>query len=124
MVDKEYLAVKEKMEADLVRFKEQLAQIRDMSSDDNRREGSPYGKKEEEAAETAEIENRWALEKRVLEQIAEYESAVKKFDVGTYGLCEMCGQKIAAERLEAVPHAKLCITCKSAKAKEAKGFAV
>ncbi len=123
MAEKKYLAVKEKMEADLLRFKEQLAQIRDMSSEENRREGSPYGKKEEEAAETAEIENRWALEKRVLEQITEYENALKKFEKGNYGICEMCGQQIAPERLEAVPHAKLCISCKAAKAKEAKGFA-
>ena len=123
MVDKKYVAVKEKMEADLLRFKEQLEQIRDVGGDENRREGSPYGKKEEEATETAEIENRWALEKRVLEQITEYESAIKKFENGNYGICEMCGQQIGPERLEAVPHAKLCINCKAAKAKGAKGFA-
>ncbi len=124
MVDSKLKALKEKMESDLARSKEQLDQIRDLSGEENRREGSPYGKKEEEAAETSEIESRWALEKRLLGQIADLENAVKKFDKGTYGICEKCGQQIASERLEAIPQAKLCIQCKAAKSKEAKGFAV
>lgn len=123
MAEQTLKALKEKMVADLARFKEQLEQLRDMSGEENRREGSPYGKKEEEAAETSEIENRLALEKRLLEQIADLDNAVKKFDQGTYGLCEKCGQHIAPERLEAIPQAKLCITCKAAKLKETKGFA-
>jgi RNA polymerase-binding protein DksA len=29
-----------------------------------------------------------------------------------YGKCESCGQEIAFERLDALPHARLCINCK------------
>ena len=29
-----------------------------------------------------------------------------------YGVCEECGEKIAYERLDALPHARLCIRCK------------
>ena len=123
MVKKQYRALKEKLETDLVRLKEQLDQVRDIAGEENRREGSPYGKKEEEAAETSEIENRMAQEKRLLEQIMEIENALKKFDNDTYGLCERCGQPIAIERLEVIPQAKLCIACKAARAKEVKGFA-
>ncbi|MDD5604747.1 MAG: TraR/DksA C4-type zinc finger protein [Dehalococcoidales bacterium] len=115
MVEKKYKALKEKMEADLLRLKEQLEQIRDIGGEDNRREGSPYGKKEEEAAETAEIESRMAMEKRLLEQINDIEDALKKFDDGSYGMCEKCGQTIVYERLEILPQARLCINCKSAK---------
>ncbi|MBN1368670.1 MAG: TraR/DksA C4-type zinc finger protein [Dehalococcoidaceae bacterium] len=123
MVEKKYQALKEKLEADLLRLKEQLGQIRDIGGEENRREGSPYGKKEEEAAETSEIENRLALEKRLLEQIMDTETALKKFETGNYGLCDKCGQTIAFERLEFLPQAKLCITCKAAQSKEVKGFA-
>ncbi len=123
MVEEKYQALKERLEADLSRLTEQLEQLRNISGEENRREGSPYGKKEEEAAETAEIENRMALEKRLLEQIMEVENALKKFETDTYGLCERCLQPIAVERLEAIPQAKLCITCKAATAKETKGFA-
>ena len=31
---------------------------------------------------------------------------------GIYGTCESCGQPIARERLEVVPHARLCVRCK------------
>jgi RNA polymerase-binding transcription factor DksA len=35
-------------------------------------------------------------------------------ELGTYGVCERCGKAIAAERLEALPWAILCIDCKRA----------
>lgn len=38
--------------------------------------------------------------------------ALKKMELGTYGICERCGQPIAVERLEALPWAILCIDCK------------
>jgi RNA polymerase-binding protein DksA len=46
----------------------------------------------------------------VLEDIGE---ALEKLKKGTYGVCESCEQPIPEERLEAVPHAKLCLKCKT-----------
>ena len=83
-----------------------------------RREGSPFGKREEEATESFELEKRLALEKQVREHLAEVEHALDKFEKGTYGLCDSCGQPIAPDRLEALPRASLCVNCK---AKNAKG---
>lgn len=45
--------------------------------------------------------------------IAEIDRALAKIDAGTYGLCERCGAEIPHARLEALPHAALCVTCKS-----------
>jgi len=39
--------------------------------------------------------------------------ALERVESGTYGLCQSCGKPISDERLEAVPHARLCITCKA-----------
>jgi DnaK suppressor protein len=44
--------------------------------------------------------------------LREVERALAKIDEGTYGKCERCGGPIAAERLEAIPWALLCIDCK------------
>ena len=37
--------------------------------------------------------------------------ALAKFERGTYGICEGCGEKIDWARLEAKPEAQLCIKC-------------
>jgi RNA polymerase-binding protein DksA len=41
------------------------------------------------------------------------DQALERIENGTYGDCQECGNPIGNERLEAVPHARLCITCKS-----------
>lgn len=82
---------------------------------DERREGSPFGKREEEATETLELEKRLSLEKRIRNSLVEIEHALYKFEQGTYGLCDICGQPIDPARLEALPQANLCLSCKAAK---------
>lgn len=44
-------------------------------------------------------------------RIAEVDEALHRVDTGTYGVCEGCGQPIAAERLEVRPFARRCIAC-------------
>ena len=84
------------------------------------KEGSPYGKKEEGAAEAFELEKRLALEKRLIESRNEVEHALSKFEQGTYGLCDVCGKSIRVERLEVFPQASLCLNCKASQSKNAK----
>ncbi len=86
-----------------------------------RREGSPFGKREEEADEASELEKRLALEKRLRDTLAEIERALQKYEAGTYGLCDSCGQPIEQARLEALPQANLCLSCKAHQAKGATG---
>ena len=61
-------------------------------------------------AERAEVE---AVAGSLAESLAEVEHALAKFDEGTFGACEGCGQAIAPARLEAKPAARLCINCAS-----------
>lgn len=86
-----------------------------------RREGSPFGKREEEASEAFELEKRLALEKKLRGTLAEIEHSLEKYEAGTYGLCDSCGQPIELTRLQALPQANLCLSCKSRQAKDAKG---
>ncbi len=82
-----------------------------------RREGSPFGKREEEAAEAADLERRMALEQKLGALILDTDRALEKLDNGTYGTCDVCRQPISPERLEALPAAHLCLKCKSAQDK-------
>lgn len=102
------------------RLSEQLDQLEAGIRSLEKREGSPFGKREEGATETLELENRLALEKRVRDQLAAVEHALHKFEEGTYGLCESCGQPIDPERLDALPRARRCMSCKTQQAKIAK----
>ncbi|MBF8303936.1 MAG: DnaK suppressor protein-like protein [Dehalococcoidia bacterium] len=97
----------------------ELEQLKaDIRPSEVRREGSPFGKREEEATESFELEKRLALEKQVREHLSEVEHALRKFEEGSYGLCDICHQPIDPARLEALPQANLCLDCK---AKNAKG---
>ena len=110
------------LESERKRLLEEVEQLKaEAHPADERREGSPFGKREEEATETFELEKRLALEKRLRGQLAEVEHALGKFEDGTYGLCDVCGQSIDPARLEALPHASLCLNCKAQQAKNAKG---
>ena len=82
-----------------------------------RREGSLYSEQGELATEIVEAQKGLILEKRVRDQLAEVEHALHKFDHGTYGLCDICGQPIEPARLEALPQANLCLSCKAHQAK-------
>jgi len=108
------------LEQEQKRLTEELSQLTGNMSPE-RREGSPFGKREEEATESFELEKRLALEQRTKSQLAEIEHALLKFEEGTYGLCDECGQPIDPARLEALPQANLCLNCKALQAKNAKG---
>ncbi|HEX6393206.1 MAG TPA: TraR/DksA C4-type zinc finger protein [Acidimicrobiales bacterium] len=44
---------------------------------------------------------------------AEIDRALAKIEAGTYGFCEQCGDPIPDARLQALPYAALCVSCKS-----------
>jgi DnaK suppressor protein len=45
--------------------------------------------------------------------VEEIDAALDKITAGTYGFCESCGSPVPKARLEALPHARLCVSCKS-----------
>jgi RNA polymerase-binding protein DksA len=49
------------------------------------------------------------LEEGAKETLAEIDAALQRIEDGTYGICENCGKPIGAERLAALPWARLCI---------------
>jgi RNA polymerase-binding transcription factor DksA len=62
---------------------------------------------------TAERGEAEALAGELRDALAEVEAAIARVSEGTYGNCERCGQPIAPARLEAMPAARLCISCAS-----------
>jgi DnaK suppressor protein len=105
MDDKERQAVRERLEAELAETQEELARLEqklEVEVEYGLGEGDPI---------IYEREMNMALRRRVKRKINSLEEALTRFDEGTYGICERCGKVISAQRLEAVPQARLCIDC-------------
>jgi DnaK suppressor protein len=113
-------AVRTKLEAEKKRVQDELEVLKVSGSHptDERREGSAFGKREEEATESMEMEKRLALENRLNGLLKEVERALQKMDDGSYGTCDMCQSPIDPARMEALPQAILCMNCRQ-KAKNA-----
>ncbi|MGI6343623.1 MAG: TraR/DksA C4-type zinc finger protein [Bacillota bacterium] len=63
------------------------------------------------ATETWERGKDLALRENQRLLLEEIDAALQRIEDGTYGWCVDCGQPIARERLEAVPHASRCVHC-------------
>ncbi len=68
----------------------------------------------DQGSATFERELDMTLEENVRDLLAEVRGALARIEAGTYGICERCGAAIPLERLEAMPTASLCVTCKEA----------
>jgi len=111
----------ERLKQGQMRLNHELQQLKaEEKSADEQREGSPFGKREEGATEAFELEKRMALERRLTDALVEVEHALKKYEAGTYGICDLCGRPIEPARLEALPQANLCLECKARQAKNAR----
>ena len=111
--------IRSRLESEKKRIEDELATLASSRSTDDRREGSPFGKREEEATESMELEKRLALESRLNSLLNEVQRALHKLDAGTYGYCDMCNTAIDPARMEALPQAILCLSCRQ-KVKNAK----
>ena len=109
------------LEIERKRLNDELTQMQtNASTAEERREGSPFGKREEEATETLELEKRLTLENRIRQELSNVEHALEKIKNGTYGVCDNCGKPIDPNRLEALPQATVCMSCKALLAKNGK----
>lgn len=67
----------------------------------------------DEGSELFEREKNLTVQRTLEETLQNVNEALRKFDEGTYGLCETCGQPISEKRLRALPAATHCIECQS-----------
>ncbi|PYJ49986.1 MAG: transcriptional regulator [Verrucomicrobia bacterium] len=118
--------------------KEKLLQLRDAMVDSmagvaqdtlrSRAEGSEasaFGMHQADAGSDA-YDRDFALSLLSQEQDALYEidQALKRIELGTYGVCEMSGKPIPRARLEAIPFARFTVQCQSQLEKQSKASRV
>lgn len=68
----------------------------------------------EAAAESTEREKAALMASEEGRRLVEVDRALDRLTrrPGSFGVCRSCGEEIAFERLEALPHTELCIECK------------
>src|SRR5438094_7462029 len=118
--------------------KQKLLELRDMMVDSmagvaqgtlrSRAEGSEasaFGMHQADAGSDA-YDRDFALSLLSQEQDALYEidEALKRIELGTYGVCEMSGKPIPHTRLEAIPFARFTVDCQSQLEKQNKASRV
>src|SRR6266705_2446331 len=118
--------------------KEKLLQLRDAMVDSmagvaqdtlrSRAEGSEasaFGMHQADAGSDA-YDRDFALSLLSQEQDALYEidQALKRIEIGTYGVCELSGKPIPRARLEAIPFARFTVQCQSQLEKQSKASRV
>lgn len=86
--------------------------LSDTTGGDYFEESSPYSLHMEQGTDTMEKEKNYLLAARQRKFLQYLDDAIKRIDRGVYGFCQDCGKLIDKARLEAVPHAQLCISCK------------
>lgn len=75
-------------------------------------ENSTYSLHMEQGTDAMEREKTFLFASREGKFLNYLEDALKRIEKGEYGRCTDCGKLIEKERLEAVPHAQLCVLCK------------
>jgi DnaK suppressor protein len=88
-------------------------------------EASAFGMHQADAGSDA-YDRDFALSLLSQEQDALYEidQALKRIEMGTYGVCEMSGKQIPRARLEAIPFARFTVECQSQLEKQNKASRV
>ena len=88
------------------------ASMMDVQTGEYVTENSTYSLHMEQGTDTMEREKTFLFASREGKFLNYLDDALKRIEKGEYGFCIDCGSLIDKERLEAVPHAQLCIKCK------------
>jgi len=71
----------------------------------------PHADSEERATEREGDEVLEDLGQAAVAELRAIDAALQRIEDGTFGECVRCGDEIAPERLDVVPHAPLCHSC-------------
>ena len=103
---------REELEAERAQLLEQVAELDAEADVNNWREGGFDDDPADAGSASFERETAQSLSNHARRLLTQIDDALRRMDAGSYGICERCGERIEADRLEALPYATLCMTCK------------
>jgi DnaK suppressor protein len=110
------VSARKDLDAQLVRLDKEILELEKARENTrhDKDETAGYGNGVGEAAsETSEAERDLALIDNLQQMREHVREAIVRVEDGSYGRCVTCAQPIPPERLEVIPHASQCVSCKS-----------
>jgi len=106
--------MRRQLEAERADLQDELVSQRAVAETEEKSEHAGQGNHmADDASEMFEQEKNLALQQNTAQLLAQVESALRRMDAGFYGVCESCGQAIDHARLETLPYATRCVSCKA-----------
>jgi RNA polymerase-binding protein DksA len=109
-------AIRARLTEELEGLREQQAELEEDSFDSTQSDMTGEVGMDEDFADagtaTFDRERDLSIRNNISDLIDQVTRALQKIDEGTYGTCEHCGRPINEARLQALPHALLCMDCK------------
>ena len=103
------LKLRAMLEGKRTELMEQIKRAREESLDVDRTSFAEVG---DLVSASVEKEKAFEQGEAGVQGLREIAGALQKLKEGTYGICERCDKPIGVKRLEAMPHARLCVKCK------------
>jgi RNA polymerase-binding transcription factor DksA len=95
-----------------LRRREELQSRASSASADLRHESDPLSADfAEQVTQRESDEVLGAITESAREELRQIQAALRRLEAGTYGICIVCGERIEAGRLAAVPYADCCRKC-------------
>ena len=107
------------LEEEELRLREVIQEIEDEQEDlrltKTSSDRSPDPNTAEGGSLAFEIEKELSILQNATNLLLQAKEAQLRLDEGTYGTCADCGKAIPINRLKALPHTKLCVSCSTAR---------
>jgi len=106
--------IREKLEQELDDVGRRLEALRDEARTQEAESGgdnTPLTEAADAAHVVEERENSMQVFGWLIDRSESLNTALRRLDDGTYGICESCGNPIPAKRLMARPEATMCVDC-------------
>ncbi len=103
----------DRLEKERRHTQEEIARLRSYLETEIERGAAEDEDAPDSAGDIYEREKTLALIRTLEDKLASIEHAIRSSAVGTYGICERCGEKIDPARLEIMPHTSLCVRCQT-----------
>jgi len=102
-------SLRKRLQDELVALKGRHAGLEAAGAEEAAVAAGGYSEEAEAGSSTSERERDLSIAGNLRDLIEKVQGAIARIDDGGYGRCEVCGEAIEPERLEALPYTTLCL---------------